>query len=142
MSSPRSTVSPFLARAPIIAVLRTRHAVEYKSVIDALCGGEARSIELTLSTPGVQEELPPLGERAGIEFENGPIPDLLAGVSSRVGVQEALVRLDAGALAVSIGRAMLQGALSGGTVVALEERAANLVRVVHARAQVSTGEGA
>jgi 2-dehydro-3-deoxyphosphogluconate aldolase / (4S)-4-hydroxy-2-oxoglutarate aldolase len=59
----RPAPSPLMAQSGVVAVLRARHATEYAPVIDALVGGGVRSIELTLSTEGVFEELPGLRKR-------------------------------------------------------------------------------
>jgi 2-dehydro-3-deoxyphosphogluconate aldolase/(4S)-4-hydroxy-2-oxoglutarate aldolase len=55
----------------VVAVLRAQHAKDYAPVIDALREGGVLSIELTLSTPGVWDELPPLLERFGDSVEIG-----------------------------------------------------------------------
>lgn len=54
-----------LRQTPVVAVLRAAHAREYAPVIDALVAGGVTSIELTLSTAGVFEELPALVARYG-----------------------------------------------------------------------------
>jgi 2-dehydro-3-deoxyphosphogluconate aldolase/(4S)-4-hydroxy-2-oxoglutarate aldolase len=52
-----------IADSGVVAVMRAKHATEYAPVIEALVAGGVRSIELTLSTEGVFEELPRLRER-------------------------------------------------------------------------------
>ena len=63
MNGTRPAPSPLMAESGVVAVLRARHATEYAPVIDALVTGGVRSIELTLSTEGVFEELPKLRTR-------------------------------------------------------------------------------
>lgn len=69
--------------------MRAHHATAYAPVIEALLDGGVLSIELTLSTPGVFEELPRLQERfgGGAEF----------GVGTITTVAEALRAIEAGA---------------------------------------------
>lgn len=83
---PASTI---LLETRVIAVLRAAHARDYAPVIQALLDGGVRSIELTLSTPGVIEELPHLARRFGDAVELG------AGTVTNVHQVERLV--DAGA---------------------------------------------
>jgi 2-dehydro-3-deoxyphosphogluconate aldolase/(4S)-4-hydroxy-2-oxoglutarate aldolase len=54
-----------------VAVLRASHASDYAPVIEALQRGGVLSIELTLSTPGVWDELPSLRDRFGDALEIG-----------------------------------------------------------------------
>jgi 2-dehydro-3-deoxyphosphogluconate aldolase/(4S)-4-hydroxy-2-oxoglutarate aldolase len=54
-----------------VAVLRASHASDYAPVIEALQRGGVLSIELTLSTPGVWDELPVLRDRFGDSLEIG-----------------------------------------------------------------------
>ena len=63
MNGSRPAPSPLMAESGVVAVLRARHATEYAPVIDALVAGGVCSIELTLSTEGVFEELPKLQMR-------------------------------------------------------------------------------
>lgn len=56
----RPAPSPLIASSGVVAVMRARHATQYAPVIGALVTGGVRSIELTLSTEGVFEELPRL----------------------------------------------------------------------------------
>lgn len=71
MTAKRAPRSAILTRDPIVAVLRADHAIEYPPVIDALLSGEVRSIELTLSTRGVFEQLEDLISRVGTDGEVG-----------------------------------------------------------------------
>ncbi|MCS3494524.1 2-dehydro-3-deoxyphosphogluconate aldolase/(4S)-4-hydroxy-2-oxoglutarate aldolase [Arthrobacter sp. JUb119] len=64
-------VSPRLQSAPVIAVLRAEHARDYAPVIEALIAGGIVSVELTLSTPGVIEELPVLRRQFGNSIDLG-----------------------------------------------------------------------
>ena len=59
----RPAIPPRLREVPVVTVLRAQHALEYGPVVEALVDGGVRSIELTLSTAGVLEELPALVER-------------------------------------------------------------------------------
>jgi 2-dehydro-3-deoxyphosphogluconate aldolase/(4S)-4-hydroxy-2-oxoglutarate aldolase len=72
-----------------VAVLRARHASDYAPVIEALQRGGVLSIELTLSTPGVWDELPLLRERFGNSLE--------IGVGTVTEAAEAETALDLGA---------------------------------------------
>lgn len=85
----RPAPSQILLDTRVIAVLRATHACAYAPVVHALLEGGVVSIELTLSTPGVFEELPRLQERfgAGAEF----------GVGTITTVAEALRAIEAGA---------------------------------------------
>jgi 2-dehydro-3-deoxyphosphogluconate aldolase/(4S)-4-hydroxy-2-oxoglutarate aldolase len=85
----RHVPSNVLLETRVIAVLRAAHARDYAPVIEALLAGGVRSIELTLSTPGVLEELPQLARRFGDAVEIG------VGTVTDVGQMEELV--DAGA---------------------------------------------
>ena len=69
--------------------MRAHHATAYAPVIEALLDGGVLSIELTLSTPGVFEELPRLQERFGDGAEFG--------VGTIITVAEALRAIEAGA---------------------------------------------
>lgn len=60
-----------LQENPVIAVLRADHAHEYEPVIEALIRGGVRTIELTLSTQGVFEQLPLLVTRFAEEATIG-----------------------------------------------------------------------
>jgi 2-dehydro-3-deoxyphosphogluconate aldolase/(4S)-4-hydroxy-2-oxoglutarate aldolase len=60
-----------LAKTRAIAVLRASHARDCAAVVDALLAGGICSIELTLSTPGVIDELPLLRRRFGDAVELG-----------------------------------------------------------------------
>lgn len=81
--------SSILLHNPVLAVLRAAHAREYAPVIDGLAAGGLRSIELTLSTRGVNELLPSLITDFG--------PDVEIGVGTVTTVAEAEQALDAGA---------------------------------------------
>ncbi|KRE64092.1 2-dehydro-3-deoxyphosphogluconate aldolase [Arthrobacter sp. Soil736] len=72
-----------------MAVLRARHASDYAPVIEALQRGGVLSIELTLSTPGVWDELPALRDRFGDALE--------IGVGTVTEAAEAEAALDLGA---------------------------------------------
>ncbi|WGM20506.1 bifunctional 4-hydroxy-2-oxoglutarate aldolase/2-dehydro-3-deoxy-phosphogluconate aldolase [Paenarthrobacter sp. OM7] len=85
----RPASSAILKANPVVAVMRAHHAREYAPVIEALVRGGVRSIELTLSTQGVFEELPRLKERFG--------PDAEIGVGTITTVDQALQALDCGA---------------------------------------------
>ncbi|MET4542274.1 2-dehydro-3-deoxyphosphogluconate aldolase/(4S)-4-hydroxy-2-oxoglutarate aldolase [Arthrobacter bambusae] len=85
----RPAVSAILTANPVVAVMRAHHAREYAPVIEALIRGGVRSIELTLSTQGVFEELPRLTERFG--------PDAEIGVGTITTVDQARQALDGGA---------------------------------------------
>ena len=60
-----------LTETRAIAVLRAPHARDCAAVVDALLSGGICSIELTLSTPGVIDELPLLRHRFGEAVELG-----------------------------------------------------------------------
>ncbi len=85
----RPAPSDLLETTRVVAVLRAAHAREYAPVIDALQRGGVRSIELTLSTAGVFDELPLLLDRFGSDVE--------IGVGTVTSVQEAETALDRGA---------------------------------------------
>lgn len=85
----RPAPSQILLETRVIAVLRASHAGAYAPVIDALLEGGVVSVELTLSTPGVFEELPRLQERFGASAE--------LGVGTITTVAEALRAIEAGA---------------------------------------------
>lgn len=85
----RPAPSAILTANPVVAVMRAHHAREYAPVIEALVRGGVRSIELTLSTQGVFEELPRLKERFG--------PDAEIGVGTITTMDQALQALDGGA---------------------------------------------
>ena len=89
MTVPRSQPSATLLAHPVVAVLRTSHAREYAPVVDALIAGGVRSIELTLTTEGVFEEIAGLKARFAGSAE--------IGVGTVVGLHEAPQALDAGA---------------------------------------------
>ncbi|MHC6594350.1 bifunctional 4-hydroxy-2-oxoglutarate aldolase/2-dehydro-3-deoxy-phosphogluconate aldolase [Arthrobacter sp. C152] len=73
----RPCPSTVLRDTKAVAVLRARHASDYTPVIEALQRGGVLSIELTLSTPGVWDELPRLRERFGdgVEIGVGTVTD-------------------------------------------------------------------
>lgn len=85
----RPETSEILRTHPVVAVLRARHASEYAPVIEALIGGGVRSIELTLSTDGVFEQLPALAASFGADAE--------IGVGTITDVAEAQQAMDQGA---------------------------------------------
>jgi 2-dehydro-3-deoxyphosphogluconate aldolase / (4S)-4-hydroxy-2-oxoglutarate aldolase len=85
----RPVPSAVLRETRAVAVLRARHASDYAPVIEALQRGGVLSIELTLSTPGVWEELPLLRGRFGDALE--------IGVGTVTEASEAETALDLGA---------------------------------------------
>jgi 2-dehydro-3-deoxyphosphogluconate aldolase/(4S)-4-hydroxy-2-oxoglutarate aldolase len=96
MPSPETTLPParpaassILRDTKTVAVLRARHASDYAPVIDALQRGGVVSVELTLSTPGVWEELPLLRQRFGGGIE--------IGVGTVTEAADAVTALDLGA---------------------------------------------
>ena len=85
----RPAPSAVLRETRAVAVLRAGHASDYAPVIEALQRGGVLSIELTLSTPGVWEELPLLRERFGGSLE--------IGVGTVTEAEDAETALDLGA---------------------------------------------
>lgn len=85
----RAPASQILLHTGAIAVLRAPHANAYAPIVEALVTGGILSIELTLSTPGVFEELPLLQERFGDTAEFG--------VGTVTTVDEAVWAIEAGA---------------------------------------------
>lgn len=85
----RASASQILLDTATIAVLRASHARTYAPVVEALVHGGVSSIELTLSTPGVFEELPLLKDRFGSAAEFG--------VGTVTTADEAMRAIDAGA---------------------------------------------
>lgn len=85
----RVSASQILLDTGTIAVLRASHARAYAPVVEALVHGGVLSIELTLSTPGVFEELPLLQGRFGSAAEFG--------VGTVTTVEEAVRAIEAGA---------------------------------------------
>lgn len=85
----RAPASRILLETGTVAVMRAPHASAYAPVVEALIAGGVLSIELTLSTPGVFEELPLLQKRFGDIAEFG------VGTITTVG--EAVRAIDAGA---------------------------------------------
>lgn len=85
----RPSPSQILLDTQVIAVLRASHAGAYAPVIEALLEGGVLSVELTLSTPGVFEELPRLQDRFGDGAEFG--------VGTITTVADALRAIEAGA---------------------------------------------
>jgi len=55
----------------VVAVLRARQATEYGPVVEALLAGGVSSVELTMTTEGVLDELPRLRERFADAAELG-----------------------------------------------------------------------
>src|SRR4051812_31236456 len=78
-----------LLETKVMAVLRARQAAEYAPVMEALQRGGVLSMELTLSTAGVWDELPRLHERFGDAVE--------IGVGTVTTLAEAEMALDLGA---------------------------------------------
>lgn len=85
----RPIASSILEANPVIAVMRTSHAREYAPVIEALMRGGVRSLELTLSTQGVFDELPRLKDQFGTAAE--------IGVGTITSLSQAQQALDGGA---------------------------------------------
>jgi 2-dehydro-3-deoxyphosphogluconate aldolase/(4S)-4-hydroxy-2-oxoglutarate aldolase len=85
----RLPLSRVLAENPVIAVLRASHASEYAPVVESLVAGGVRSIELTLTTQGVLDELAGLRTRFGGDAE--------IGVGTVTSVEEAERATSAGA---------------------------------------------
>jgi 2-dehydro-3-deoxyphosphogluconate aldolase/(4S)-4-hydroxy-2-oxoglutarate aldolase len=85
----RPAPSAVLRATRVVAVLRAAHASEYAPIIEALQLGGVLSIELTLSTPGVWDELPRLQARFGDALE--------IGVGTVTAAAEAETALDLGA---------------------------------------------
>lgn len=85
----RTPASQLLLGTRTIAVMRASRASDYAPIVEALIRGGVVSIELTLSTPGVFEELPLLLERFGDTAEFG--------VGTVTTVDDAERALDAGA---------------------------------------------
>ena len=85
----RPAPSSILRDTRVVAVLRAAHATDYAPVIEALQQGGVLSIELTLSTPGVFDELPRLREHFGDALE--------IGVGTVTAADEAETALDLGA---------------------------------------------
>ena len=85
----RPAPSSILSATRVVAVLRAVHASDYAPIIGALQLGGVLSIELTLSTPGVWDELPRLQERFGDALE--------IGVGTVTTAAEAETALDLGA---------------------------------------------
>ncbi|GGI01287.1 bifunctional 4-hydroxy-2-oxoglutarate aldolase/2-dehydro-3-deoxy-phosphogluconate aldolase [Arthrobacter liuii] len=85
----RPAPSQVLRDTKTVAVLRANRASDYAPVIEALQRGGVLSIELTLSTPGVWDELPLLRERFGDALE--------IGVGTVTDAAEAKIALDLGA---------------------------------------------
>lgn len=85
----RPAPSAILNATRVVAVLRASHASDYAPIIGALERGGVLSIELTLSTPGVWDELPRLQERFGDALE--------IGVGTVTTADEAEIALDLGA---------------------------------------------
>jgi 2-dehydro-3-deoxyphosphogluconate aldolase/(4S)-4-hydroxy-2-oxoglutarate aldolase len=90
MSAPvRPHPSQLLLDTRVVAVMRATHAREYAPVIEALVNGGVVSIELTLSTAGVFEEIGDLAARFGADAE--------IGVGTITSVEQAVAAIDAGA---------------------------------------------
>jgi 2-dehydro-3-deoxyphosphogluconate aldolase/(4S)-4-hydroxy-2-oxoglutarate aldolase len=85
----RPAPSTILKDTRVVAVLRATHASEYAPIIEALHLGGVVSIELTLSTPGVWDELPRLQESFGDALE--------IGIGTVTAAAEAEIALDLGA---------------------------------------------
>jgi 2-dehydro-3-deoxyphosphogluconate aldolase/(4S)-4-hydroxy-2-oxoglutarate aldolase len=85
----RAPASQILLHTGAIAVLRAPLANAYAPIVEALVIGGILSIELTLSTPGVFEELPLLQKRFGDTAEFG--------VGTVTTVDDAVRAIEAGA---------------------------------------------
>ena len=85
----RLQASAVLRATRVVAVLRAPHARDCSPIIAALEAGGVRSIELTLSTPGVFQELPLLVQRFGDSIE--------IGVGTVTEIKDAARAIDAGA---------------------------------------------
>jgi 2-dehydro-3-deoxyphosphogluconate aldolase/(4S)-4-hydroxy-2-oxoglutarate aldolase len=85
----RPAPSAVLLDTRVVAVLRAAHARDCSPIIEALLSGGVRSIELTLTTPGVFDELPVLAQRFGDAIE--------IGVGTVTDVNDATTAMDAGA---------------------------------------------
>ncbi len=92
----RPAPGALLRETPIVAVLRAKHASEYAPVIDALVAGGITSIELTLSTAGVFEELP------GLRARYGTAADIGVGTITTVEEAEAAIAGGAGFIVTPI----------------------------------------
>lgn len=75
----RTPPSSLLTDTRVMVVLRAKNAREYAPVIEALTAGGVHSIELTLSTEGVFDELDSLRARFGasVEFGIGTVTTVL-----------------------------------------------------------------
>jgi 2-dehydro-3-deoxyphosphogluconate aldolase/(4S)-4-hydroxy-2-oxoglutarate aldolase len=90
MISPiRPLASQLLLDTRVVAVMRATHAREYAPVIEALAAGGVVSIELTLSTAGVFDEIGALTERFGADVE--------IGIGTVTSVEHAVAAIESGA---------------------------------------------
>jgi 2-dehydro-3-deoxyphosphogluconate aldolase/(4S)-4-hydroxy-2-oxoglutarate aldolase len=108
----RTPLSSVLNETKVVAVLRAAHARDYAPVIEALQRGGVLSIELTLSTPGVFDELPLLKDRFGAGLE--------IGVGTVTTASEAETALDLGATYIVtpvIDRGVIETCVRRGTAV-------------------------
>jgi 2-dehydro-3-deoxyphosphogluconate aldolase/(4S)-4-hydroxy-2-oxoglutarate aldolase len=108
----RTPLSSVLNETKVVAVLRAAHARDYAPVIEALQRGGVLSIELTLSTPGVFDELPLLKDRFGAGLE--------IGVGTVTTASEAETALDLGATYIVtpvIDRGVIETCVRRGTPV-------------------------
>ena len=71
MSAERIAPSEVLRATRVVAVLRAQQASEYAPVVEALVAGGVLSVELTLSTRGVFDQLPRLRRQFGDAAELG-----------------------------------------------------------------------
>jgi 2-dehydro-3-deoxyphosphogluconate aldolase/(4S)-4-hydroxy-2-oxoglutarate aldolase len=85
----RRATSPFLEETPIVAVLRARQASQFAPVVETLLSAGIRSIELTLTTEGVFDQLSEVLREVG---EDGEV-----GVGTVTTLAEAERALDGGA---------------------------------------------
>jgi 2-dehydro-3-deoxyphosphogluconate aldolase/(4S)-4-hydroxy-2-oxoglutarate aldolase len=108
----RTPLSSVLNETKVVAVLRAAHARDHAPVIEALQRGGVLSIELTLSTPGVFDELPLLKDRFGAGLE--------IGVGTVTTASEAETALDLGATYIVtpvIDRGVIETCVRRGTAV-------------------------
>lgn len=108
----RAPLSPLFATDPVVAVLRARHASDYRPVVDALVAGGVRSIELTLSTEGVFDHLGELVQHVGDAGEVG-----VGTVTTRGEAEEAVAHGSAFVVTPVMNHAVIAACLSAGVPV-------------------------
>lgn len=133
IESVRKSPSPVLRHTPIIAVLRARHARDYRDVIDVLSECGVGLIELTLSTPESLEYLPKLVGRGGAEIGVGTVTTLDEARQAIAGGASYLVtpitRLEIVEFAVSQGVAVYPGGLTPTELFSAWEAGATAVKI-------------